>query len=85
MKPKLQIKFHTFLFTPDEGRSRIFEMLVDKIAGNHIVISQEDHYDGGVFVDVDTRVGFWATDDEYADILANWDEHCLNRAERLPE
>ncbi len=79
---KLQIKFHTVLFAPDEGRSRIFEMLVDKIAGNHIVISQEDHYDGVVFTDVDTRVGFWATDDEYADILANWDEYRRDREEK---
>lgn len=70
------LRFHTFLFTPDWGRSDILTALIEKVAGNCLVISQEDRYDDGVITGVDVELGCWATDEEWSVILSSWKTYC---------
>ena len=54
----MRAKFHTFTFTPDIGRSDILRVLMEKVAGNCLIIGVDDHYDDGVVItDIDVKLG----------------------------
>lgn len=70
-------KFHTFLFTPDFGRTDILRTLLNKVAGNYIILERGDHYeDDGTITGVDILLGCWATEEEWSSILTSWKFYC---------
>lgn len=72
----MKAKFHTFTFTPDIGRSDILRTLMEKIAGNYLIIEAEDHYEDYYVTGLDVKLGCWATDEEWDSIINSWKFYC---------
>lgn len=72
----MRAKFHTFTFTPDIGRSDILRLLMEKIAGNCLIIDANYYYDDGVVTDMAVKLGCWATDEEWDNIINSWKFYC---------